>query len=137
MKSVLVVEDNDSTLAMLLIILNAKGFSVHACKSAEEAQAAMAVKLPDIVLTDYFLSGMDGIALAGWVRSQPGGGRPMIIMLTASEAGRVDSLRPVLAELRVEVVHKPFEPENLYEGMYRLGNEQDRIDSERQGRADG
>lgn len=129
MKTVFIVEDHDATMSMMLILLNERGYSVHGCKTGLEAIAGMQEALPDIILTDYFLAGADGLELARWVRSQPGGHRPKIVLVTAGGAAKVDSIRDRLLELDMEVVHKPFEPDNLYETLLRLSRDLDREDA--------
>jgi len=137
MKTVLLVEDNDTMLHMMLILLNAKGYAVRACKTGEEAIASMRDRLPDILLTDYFLPGIDGMQLAAWARQQPNGQRILIMMVTASDASKIDYIRPELVALKMEVKHKPFELDNFYERLSSLAMKQDEADALQEGQADG
>jgi CheY-like chemotaxis protein len=60
---VLVVEDDDDSREMTRLTLEAAGAVVVATASAQEALAAIAAQLPDVVLSDISMPGQDGRAL--------------------------------------------------------------------------
>ncbi len=125
MKTVLVVEDNSTTLAGLLVLIGAKGYAVQGSSSAEQADVIIKERMPDIVFTDYFLNCSDGIALGEQIRAMPNGDYPKMVLMTASDGSRLDAYRDKLHELQMEVLIKPFETDNLYELLLRLSREQD------------
>jgi len=59
----LLVDDDAALLRLLTIRLEAAGYTVIAVDSAERALAALAVELPQLVITDMRMPGMDGAAL--------------------------------------------------------------------------
>jgi two-component system cell cycle response regulator DivK len=59
---VLVVEDNDKNLKLARDLLEVAGYRVLAAGSAEEGVKVARERLPDLVLMDVQLPGMDGFA---------------------------------------------------------------------------
>jgi DNA-binding NtrC family response regulator len=78
---VLLVDDDADLLRLLSLRLEAAGYLVDKAASAEAALSALAVRRADVLLTDWRLPGMDGMALFELVKksypSMP------VIMLTA------------------------------------------------------
>jgi two-component system, cell cycle response regulator DivK len=70
MATVLVVEDNPQNLKLTTVILTAAGHTVVAAHSAEEADAALAVSRPDLILMDIALPGKDGYTLTRELRAR-------------------------------------------------------------------
>lgn len=78
---VLLVDDDADLLHLLGLRLEAAGYLVDKAASAEAALSALAVRRADVLLTDWRLPGMDGMALFEQVkRSYPS---LPVIMLTA------------------------------------------------------
>jgi two-component system, OmpR family, phosphate regulon response regulator PhoB len=108
---VLVVEDEPSIQELIAIGLKRAGHDVRRAASAEEAEAAIAAELPDIVLLDWMLPGESGPALAKRMRRAARTRDVPIIMLTA-RAGEEDKV--VGLESGVDdYVTKPFSPREL------------------------
>jgi len=122
--SVLVVED-DETLAMgLTNALEHEQFSVIHCDNGEAALAAVEDDVPDILVLDVMLPGMDGLAVLKKVKTE----HPElpIILLTArsAESDRVQgldlgaddyvtkpfSLRELVARIRARLRTRPAPP---------------------------
>ena len=62
-RRVLVVDDDASLLKLLVLRLEKEGFGVREASSAEAALAILASEVPDLVITDMRMGGMDGLAL--------------------------------------------------------------------------
>jgi two-component system response regulator GlrR len=62
-KFVLAVDDDHDLLRLLTMRLEAAGYEVQAVDSAEKALAAVALRRPDVVVTDLRMGGMDGMQL--------------------------------------------------------------------------
>jgi two-component system phosphate regulon response regulator PhoB len=108
---VLVVEDEPSIQELIAIGLRRAGHDVRRAASAEEAEAAIAAELPDVVLLDWMLPGESGPALAKRMRRAARTREVPIIMLTA-RAGEEDKV--VGLESGVDdYVTKPFSPREL------------------------
>ena len=62
--TVLVVEDEPAILELIEVNLIDAGFLVQGAPDAESAEAYLRTALPDLVLLDWMLPGMSGLALA-------------------------------------------------------------------------
>ena len=63
MPTVLVVEDEAAIAELIALNLRHAGFDVTLAESADQATAAIAAELPDLVLLDWMLPGQSGVAL--------------------------------------------------------------------------
>lgn len=121
-KEILLVEDESQLLIMLKEIFEHNGFSnVFTASSGEEALSRMKVKMPDMVITDVMMPGMDGFELLQEIRAIS---KVPVLMLTARgeaedrftgfELGADDYLvKPFLPKeliLRVEAILKRVYP---------------------------
>lgn len=80
---VLVVDDNQANLALVAAVLEARGCTLLTAESAEQAQVLLRTEVPDIVLMDIALPGMDGLALTRWLKGEPHLKHVPVIALTA------------------------------------------------------
>ncbi|GAF26074.1 FOG: CheY-like receiver [Moorella thermoacetica Y72] len=81
--TVLVVEDNPSNMRLTCDLLNAHGFHPLKAFSATEALEIVAQKIPDLILIDISLHGMDGLSLIKLLKNNPALKTVPIIVLTA------------------------------------------------------
>ena len=63
--TVLVVDDSAVNLKLADILLRKEGFIVHTVASAEEALRVLRSVMPDLLLVDIQLPGMNGLELRG------------------------------------------------------------------------
>ena len=68
---ILVVEDDENTRHLLEVCLCSKQYEVELVEDAFEAQKYLSKKLPDLMLVDIMMPGMNGMDFCRWVRSQP------------------------------------------------------------------
>ncbi len=66
----LVVDDEQDILSLLETLLKKEGYDVETATSGEEALAKMEVNIPDLVITDLFLDGMNGMQLMESIHSK-------------------------------------------------------------------
>lgn len=94
MKSkVLVVEDYEDTREFMKFLLQDYGFDVSEATNGFEAIEAVKRFVPDLILMDISMPGMDGLTAARKIREQIGSARPAIIAITAyGEAARRKAL---------------------------------------------
>lgn len=104
---VLLVEDDESTRMLVEEILAARGHEVHSRADAESALQAYAGAPYPLVVSDWLLPGMDGLALCEKIRALPDGGRSIVLMVTARD--RADDLRAVLEAGADDYVPKPID----------------------------
>lgn len=93
---ILVVEDNSLNLELVTDLLEATGFSVTCARTAEEGLRLAREELPELILMDLSLPGMDGLAATRALRADPATRHILVIALTA-HAMRGDREMAVIA----------------------------------------
>jgi len=104
-KSILIVEDELSIAEVVSLYLQRADFRTTHAADGKTAMLLLEKHLPDLVILDIMLPGMDGLSLTRWIRDRSD---VPIIMLTArrDEADRIAGL-----ELGADdYVVKPFSP---------------------------
>jgi len=107
----LVVEDEASTRRLLEMILLSRGHEVAACADAESAWAAYQQKPYPLVLLDWLLPGMDGLALCRLMRGHPHGDSSVIVVATTRD--QADDLQAVLEAGADDYITKPIDVRRL------------------------
>lgn len=80
---ILVVDDNPTNLKLVSDVLEFDGYEIVQAEDAEQAQALLKKRLPDLILMDIALPGMDGLTLTRLLKSDPHTQRIPVIALTA------------------------------------------------------
>jgi CheY-like chemotaxis protein len=80
---ILVVDDNPTNLKLVSDVLAYEGHDILQAVDAEEAQLILAAALPDLILTDIALPGMDGLTFARQLKTDARTCRLRIVALTA------------------------------------------------------
>lgn len=80
---ILVVDDNPTNLKLASALLRAEGHTVVPATDAEEAEALLAERVPDLILMDIALPGMDGLELTRRIKADPRLRHVPVIALTA------------------------------------------------------
>ena len=83
MKSVLLVEDEQSLGEVLAMILNSCGFRVTVVADGKRALDLLADSKPDLIITDYMMPVMNGVEMTRAVRADPVYASVPILMLTS------------------------------------------------------
>jgi CheY-like chemotaxis protein len=68
--SVLIADDNQNNLRVLSSMLEQMGYRVRAAKSGELTLQSVAIEIPDIILLDIHMSGMDGYEVCRRLKKQ-------------------------------------------------------------------
>jgi signal transduction histidine kinase len=107
---VLLVEDDSRVAQALATLLDLWGCEVTPCTRAREAEAALAVTKPDVVITDFRLAGgRTGLDLLIALRERSGGTLGGIVL---TGEGDRESLRAIGGEGFL-TLHKPVAPARL------------------------
>jgi len=83
MARVLVIEDNAANMRLATFVLESAGHVVLGATDAEIGLAVVRDQLPDLVLMDIQLPGMDGLQAAALLKADPATRTIPIIALTA------------------------------------------------------
>lgn len=111
MDRILIVEDEPDILEMVRYNLAQAGFDVAVAEDGEEALDCVREAIPDLVILDLMLPGMDGLDVCKHLKQDPKTRHVPILMLTARKE-EVD--RIVGLELGADdYVVKPFSPREL------------------------
>jgi DNA-binding NarL/FixJ family response regulator len=110
-RQLLVVDDDPNLLLAVSETLRAEGYEVVTARRASEAMVQVAESLPDLIISDIRMPGMDGYALARNLRSNPRTRLIPIVFLTAKDdlADRITGFRTGVDAY----ITKPFESEEL------------------------
>jgi two-component system cell cycle response regulator DivK len=84
MNQILIVEDNEKNLKLVRDVLQVKGYSTLEAISAEDGIALAAQHMPDLILMDIQLPGMNGIDALKVLRADPATAAIPVIAVTAS-----------------------------------------------------
>ena len=84
MSTVLIVEDNEKNMKLARDVLQAKGYKTLEAVTGEDGVRLAKEKIPDLVLMDIQLSGINGIDAFRQIRSDAKTARIPVIALTAS-----------------------------------------------------
>jgi len=110
-ENIVVLEDDGDILQLLTYNLQGVGFNVQTCADGREGLRLVRSHLPDLVVLDLMLPGMDGFEICRELKRDPETREIPVIMLTArtEEIDRIVGL-----ELGAEdYVVKPFSPREL------------------------
>lgn len=110
-KRLLVVDDEPNLLRAVAACLKAESYDVSTARSAHEALVQLAESVPDLIVSDIRMPGMDGYKLARQLRGSPRTALVPIVFLTAKDetADRVEGFRAGIDAY----LTKPFEPDEL------------------------
>jgi two-component system phosphate regulon response regulator PhoB len=109
--SILIVEDEKEIRELLVFTLLRDGYKVIEAETAEVALEKIDNRLPDLILVDWMLPGMDGIDLAKRLRRDELTADLPIVMLTA-RGEEADKLRSFAGGID-DYITKPFSPREL------------------------
>ena len=109
--NILIVEDEEPILELIAINLKQSGFNPMRAINAEFAEKIVGEAIPDLIVLDWMLPGMDGIEFAKRLKMNSSTKKIPIIMLTAKseEDNKLQGLN-VGAD---DYMTKPFSPKEL------------------------
>ena len=133
---ILVVDDQPANLRVVGALLSRHGFEVLTAGSGEEALQRVVRQVPDLMLLDMMMPGMDGFALLAEIKRHPElQGMPTVFLTAAQDR---DLLLRAFDAGAVDYVTKPFMPEellarvNAHVGLKLTRDRLERIARERQ-----
>ncbi len=122
---VLVVDDSESNRQLLRVLLTKRGLEIREASGGEEALQILREEIPNIIILDILMPGLDGYEVARHIKDDPGLRDVPVIAFTAY----LDLDKQNEKALFSDHLYKPVKKQDLYEmlGKY-LPHE--RIDEE-------
>jgi class 3 adenylate cyclase/CheY-like chemotaxis protein len=107
---VLVVDDLPANVRLLEAVLEPAGFEVLSASSGREALELVAAEMPDLVLLDVQMAGMNGYEVCRRIREDEATALIPVVMVTShDEEARIDGIRAGADDF----VTKPFDQQEL------------------------
>ena len=122
-KRLLVVDDNPTSLEVLVLQANQWGMLVTACESPLQALEMLKQQSFDAAIIDLKMAELDGITLAQKIRRQPHRQDFPIIMMTAFATPEQE--KRAIASGFVACLHKPIKQSKLQAVLTRFLHDQD------------
>lgn len=110
-ETILVVDDEEDILELVRYNLNREGYGTFCVGTGEDALLEAEAKLPDLIVLDLMLPGVDGLEVCRRLKADPKTARIPILMLTAKSEDA-----DVVAGLELgadDYMTKPFSPRVL------------------------
>jgi DNA-binding response OmpR family regulator len=115
---ILVVEDNPDILELYTIMLRHNNYQVLGKNSAEEIEPVIKNFLPDVIVLDMLLAGLDGLNVCKQIKDDPSIANIPVIMISAHASGKERS-----AEAGADFfIAKPFDMETFLNTVSRAIN---------------
>jgi len=109
--NILIIEDNEQNMYLERYLLEARGHRIKEARDGPEGIAAARAAVPDLILLDIQLPGMDGYAVARALRAQPELDVVPIVVVT-SYALSGDHAKALLAGCD-GYIEKPIDPDTF------------------------
>ena len=106
-RRLLIVDDNKDAVSTLAMLLERRGHKTHTAFTGPDAVAAAEAFLPEIILLDIGLPGMDGFEVARRIRSIPA--LTKVFLIAMSGYGRPDDLEEATAAGFDQYLVKPVD----------------------------
>ncbi|MEO8897357.1 MAG: response regulator [Candidatus Dormibacter sp.] len=115
---VLLVDDDSRLVHIVTLYLQVQRFEVFSAADAQSALDFLSRGLPELVICDVMMPGVDGITLCRQIRALPGGERlPLIVFTALSDTADLDAARNAGAD---KVICKPFNLGGLGQAVQEL-----------------
>jgi CheY-like chemotaxis protein/DNA-binding CsgD family transcriptional regulator len=111
MKTVMVVDDVPANLEVLLGYLTGAGYRVLVAENGKRCLEQLERELPDIILLDLMMPGIDGIETCREIKRRPGWGAIPVIVITAADA--LNKKLEAFGAGAVDFLGKPIQPEEV------------------------
>ena len=117
-RKILIVEDEVSLLKLESILLTTRGYKVSAVTDGLKALEEIKNDIPDLVLLDIMIPGIDGFEVCRRIKADPETASLPVVMLTAKKSS-ADQARGVEAGADAYMT-KPFKSGKIIEVVEEL-----------------
>ena len=119
MKRCLVVDDSRVIRRVASKIIQDLGLDVEEAENGKKAMNAIAIRMPDLVFTDWDMPVMTGIEFVRELRRLPGGDKVAVVFCTTEN--EVPHILQALEAGADEYIMKPFDGEIVRSKLLLLG----------------
>ena len=109
-KQILLAEDDELLASLLTYRLKKAGYEVISVFDGQEVKNQLALKMPDIIVSDIMMPYFSGIELIDYVRNELRSGVPIIII---SSAGNEENVLSAFELGANDFIAKPVSPSEL------------------------
>jgi len=110
-KKIVIIEDEPDILEVLSYNLQREGFEVYSATNGTLGLSLVNKEVPDLILLDLMLPGMDGIEICSAIKNDPATQNTLVIMVTAK--GEESDIVLGLGVGADDYITKPFSPKEL------------------------
>jgi CheY-like chemotaxis protein len=117
-KKILVADDEVFMLRLLEMTFKKGGYTVVSCRDGKEALAKAATELPQLIVLDVMMPGLDGLGALRQLKENPATREIPVVVLSA----KGHALTKVEAEASGAALFlaKPFSPNELLEAVQKF-----------------
>jgi two-component system response regulator HydG len=126
-RSILVVDDDRELLRALERTLKNAGFAVRGVESGEDAMSSLSDGVPEVIVSDLLLPGMDGIELLKEIKAAA----PTTEVLMMTAHGTIERAVEAMRAGAYDFVEKPIERERLLRAVERAFERRELSDENR------
>jgi CheY-like chemotaxis protein len=112
-KRVVVVDDDKEVREIVTFVLARNGFDVDAASNDQQLEYLLALRLPDLIILDVMMPGMDGYSIFGRLHGNPETRHIPVIIMTAHAEDIYERISVDLGA--AQHITKPFHPLELVE----------------------
>lgn len=124
LKSIMLVEDEPDIQMVARLALETLGsFTVHVCSGGKEALEKAPEIMPDLIMLDVMMPGMDGLTTLKLMRENQATTKIPIIFMTAK--AQVNEMKSYIESGALGAISKPFDPMTLVDSILEIWNKQD------------
>jgi Response regulators consisting of a CheY-like receiver domain and a winged-helix DNA-binding domain len=123
---IMVVDDEPDVVDLVKLVLESDGFDVVTAYSGKEALEKIDKDLPDLVLLDIMMPGMDGWEVYSRIRANPKTKDVPVAMLTAKSQS-IDKMIGLHVVKVDDYITKPFGRSELLERVKRILKEKGKL----------
>ena len=113
-KTILVVDDDDSTVELLARLLELEGYAVLTASNGKEALESASRTVPGLIVTDQVMPIMTGAELFRALKSSPRLRQVPVILITSAPPAAARDLH------WAELIRKPLDLEALLRSVHRV-----------------
>jgi len=123
LQSIMLVEDEPDIQQVARLSLETFGaFTVHICNSGKEALEMAPTVMPDLIMLDVMMPGMNGLTTLKLLRENPKLSNIPVIFMTAK--AQSNEMRHYIESGAIGAISKPFDPMKLVSELNEIWNTQ-------------